>query len=232
MSSLTLAGPVATAAEFGQLFTNPQIRDLIFSGMESTFSAIFLGFILAIVVGVPMGIVMGRFLIVDWFLDPWVNSWYSIPVVAFVPLTMSWTGLTYTSAVIVSFLVAVFSIIINVYIGVKNVSNSYVEPAVSFGANQGSLLTEVILPAAMPDVMLGLRLGITRAIDGVIISEMLISTFGLGGVIFDSADKLNMPLANVAVIILALLGIGVNVGMKSLAHKIVAWKEASAMLRE
>jgi ABC-type nitrate/sulfonate/bicarbonate transport system permease component len=227
-----VAGPWPTALAIVKLFQDPVLRPLFFTSIRVTMTSIFTGFALAVVVGIPVGLLMGRFVVADLLLDPWVNAWYSIPAVAFVPLTMNWTGLTSTSAMIVAFLIAVFSIIINVYTGVKNVSGSMVETARAYGATGSQLMSKVILPASLPNIMVGLRLGISRAIDGVIIAEMIFSVVGLGGLIFDSADKLQMPIANGLIICLAIISIILNEAMKFANRKAVAWKEAAAMIRE
>jgi NitT/TauT family transport system permease protein len=231
-SSQQVAGPWATAVSILQLFQDPNLRQVFFSGLETTLLSILAGFALATIVGIPVGIAMGRYIVLDLLFDPWVNAWYSIPAVAFVPLTMNWTGLTSTSSMVVAFLIAVFSIVINVYTGVKNVSGSLVEPALSYGASGSQLLTKVILPASLPNIMVGLRLGISRAIEGVIICEMIFSVVGIGGMIFDSADKLQMSLANGLIIVLAVISIVLNECMKLLNRRAVAWKESAAMIRE
>ncbi|MDH2899944.1 MAG: ABC transporter permease subunit [archaeon] len=216
---------------FGQITYNPQIHALFVSSLSTTIVAIFEGFVLATVVGIPVGFIMGRYIIADYVLDPWVNAWYSIPAVAFVPLVMNWFGQSSIATVLVAFLIAVFSIIINVYEGVKNVSNSLVEPAMSFGANQTQMIYKVIFPASLPSIMVGLRIGISRSIDGVIIAEMIFTVVGFGGMIFDAADKLELGLAVALVIVLAILSIALNEMMKRLTKYVVAWKESAAMAR-
>ncbi len=144
---------------------------------------------------------------------------------------MNWTGITWVSAMLTAFLVAVFSIIINVYTGVKNCSGSLVESAQSYGATQSQLMFKVILPASLPNTMTGLRLGISRAVEGVIIAEMVFTVVGLGGMIDASADKLQLALSYSLIMILAVICIALSEGMKLLSGKVVAWKEAQALSR-
>lgn len=226
-----LASPSDTLFWFNQLAYNPAVNSLLVSGLQISLTAIFEGFAIAAVIGIPVGFLMGRYLLVDYFLDPWVNAWYSIPAVAFVPLVMNWFGQSYTATMLVAFLIAVFSIIINVYTGVKNVSASLVEPGLSFGANNMQMMSKIILPASLPDIMVGLRLGISRAIDGVIIAEMIFTVGGFGGIIFDAADKLELGLAVACIIILAFISIALNETMKYITRRVVAWKESAAMSR-
>jgi ABC-type nitrate/sulfonate/bicarbonate transport system permease component len=219
-----------------RLFTDPTIYggpNGFLYALWTTLLAIFEGFALAVVVGIPVGLIMGRYTLADYALDPWVTAWYSIPAVAFVPLMMNFFGGPgETAAMMVAFLIAVFSIIINVYTGVKNVSASLVEPALSFGAKGSQMFSKILLPAALPNIMVGLRLGISRAIDGVIIAQMLFTVIGVGGFIFDAADKLELGLAVAVIGILAAISIALNESMKYLNKKVVAWKEAAAMVRQ
>jgi ABC-type nitrate/sulfonate/bicarbonate transport system permease component len=227
----SLASPSDTLHWFYLLTYNPGVHGILVSGLQLTLTAIFEGFAIAAVIGIPIGFLMGRYVIVDYFLDPWVNAWYSIPAIAFVPLVMNWFGQSYTATMLVAFLIATFSIMINVYTGVKNVSASLVEPGLSYGANGTQMMSKIILPASLPDIMVGLRLGISRAIDGVIIAEMIFTVGGFGGIIFDAADKLELGLAVACLIILAIISIILNETMKYITRRVVAWKESAAMSR-
>jgi len=226
------AGPLQTAYAFENTLTNAVLRGQVLSGLQVTLTSILIGFLLAVVIGIPVGIIMGRYLIADLFLDPWVNAWYSIPAVAFVPLTMNWTGLTSISTIIVAFLIAVFSIIINVYSGVKNCSKTLVDTALSYKASQFQTLYKVILPASLPNIMVGLRLGISRAIEGVIIAEMFFAAIGLGGMIDYSADHLQSATSDALILYLVIISLVLTELFRILNSKTIAWKESEAMIRE
>ncbi len=226
------AGPVQTVAAFENVFTDAALRAQLVTGLGVTLTSILEGFLLAAVVGIPVGVVMGRYLVADLFLDPWVNAWYSIPAVAFVPLTMNWTGVSSVSTVVVAFLIAVFSIILNVYGGIKNTSKTLVDTALAYRANQFQLMFKVILPASLPNIMVGLRLGISRAIEGVIIAEMFFAAIGIGGMIDYSADHLQSATSDALIIVLAIISIILTGCFKIANRRAMAWKESQAMLRE
>jgi ABC-type nitrate/sulfonate/bicarbonate transport system permease component len=225
------AGPLQTAQALAQIFSSPSLRSSVVASLAATLTSVFLGFALAVVVGVPVGLVMGRYVVADLLLDPWVNSWYSIPAVAFVPLLMNWTGLTSTSTILIAFLIAVFSIIITVYSGVKNTSRSLIDTARAYRASESQLISKIILPASLPNIMVGLRLGITRAIEGVIIAEMFFAAIGIGGLIDFSADHLQSPLSNALIILLVIVSVVLSQAFKYLDKKTVAWKESESMIR-
>jgi len=231
-NSREIVGPYQTGTAFVSLFTDPPLTRLLAAGLQVTMTSILFGFALAAVVGIPVGVLMGRYLIVDLFCDPWVNIWYSIPAIAFVPLAMNWTGISATSSVVIAFLITVFTIIINVYSGVRNVSGSLVDCGVAYGATQTQVMTKIILPATLPNIMVGLRLGISRAIEGVIIAEMVFTVVGLGGLMDDAADNLQLALSGALIIVLAIISLTFSEVMKYISRRAVAWKESQAMIRE
>ena len=141
------------------------------------------GFSLAVFVGVIVGLLMGRFRAVEHFLDLYVNSLMSAPTTAFVPVLIMWLGLGVQSRIAVVFLFAVFVIIINTMTGVKQVDRIWLEMARSFGAKEREVFFKIILPAAMPAIMAGIRLGMGRAVKGMVTAEMLLTLTGIGAMI-------------------------------------------------
>lgn len=225
--------PSDAAAGFGLISTNEQIRSFFLSSLATTMFSVLAGFALAALVGIPIGILMGRYLAIDFILDPQVNIWYSIPAVAFIPLvsTVFAVGATAGTTLFIAFLIALFSVVINVYTGVKNISKTVVETAQSFGSNQRQLLAKIIIPESLPNMMLGLRLAVTRSLEGVVVAELLFTAVGVGGMIFDATDKLELGLAAALIITLAMISIAMNEGMKYLNRRVVFWKESASMVR-
>ena len=141
------------------------------------------GFFLAVIVGVIVGLLMGRFRAVEHFLDLYINSLMSAPMTAFVPALILWFGLGIESRIAVVFLFAVFVIVINTMTGVKQVDRTFVEMGRSFGAREAEVFFKIILPAAMPAIMAGIRLGMGRAVKGMVTAEMLLTLTGIGAMI-------------------------------------------------
>jgi len=141
------------------------------------------GFFLAVLLGIVVGLLMGRFRAVEHFLDLYINSLMSAPAIAFVPVLILWFGLGVQSRIAVVFLFAVFVIIINTMTGVKQVDSILVEMARSFGAKEREIFFKIILPASMPAIMAGVRLGMGRAVKGMVTAEMLLTLTGIGAMI-------------------------------------------------
>lgn len=155
----------------------------LLSNLSASLWTLAAGFFLAVLVGIVIGLLMGRFRAVEHFLDLYVNSLMSAPTTAFVPVLIMWLGLGVQSRIAVVFLFAVFVIIINTMTGVKQVDRVLVEMAHSFGAKEHQVFRKIILPAAMPAIMAGVRLGMGRAVKGMVTAEMLLTLTGIGAMI-------------------------------------------------
>jgi NitT/TauT family transport system permease protein len=153
------------------------------SNLSASLWTLAVGFTLAICIGIVVGLLMGRFRAIEHFLDLYINALMSAPATAFVPVLIMWFGLGVQSRIAVVFLFAVFVVVINTMTGVKQVDNVLVEMARSFGAKEREVFFKIMLPAAMPAIMAGVRLGMGRAVKGMITAEMLLTLTGMGAMI-------------------------------------------------
>jgi len=145
-----------------------------------TGKAFFLGNLIAIGVGVPMGVLMGRVKIADTLILPWVNLFLSAPLSALVPVIMVLAGIGEVTIVLTVVLFAIWIIALNARAGVLNIPPSLVEMSRSFGATRYQSFVNIYVWAALPEILAGIRLGMIRAVKGVIIGQLLISVVGFG----------------------------------------------------
>lgn len=138
------------------------------------------GVFFAIVIGIPIGILMGKNRLLDELLLPWVNVFLSAPLTALVPVLMVLFGFGMKAIIITTTLFAIWIIILNSRAGVKQMNRSLVEMAHSFGASPMDAFFKIYFWAALPEILGGVRIGIIRAVKGVIIGQLLISIVGFG----------------------------------------------------
>ncbi len=150
------------------------------SALWITAQAFVIGNTIAILVGVPLGILMGRSVIADRIFLPWVNLFLSAPLTALVPVIMVLFGLGQTTIILTVVLFAVWIIVLDARAGVRSISPSLVEMAKSFGATPWQSFREIYVWAALPEILAGIRLGVIRAVKGVIIGQLLVSIVGFG----------------------------------------------------
>ena len=145
-----------------------------------TLLAFVTGMAIAIGLGVPIGVAMGRSKVADDFLGLWVNLFLSAPLTALVPVLMILFGFGQTTIVVTVVLFAIWIIVLDTRAGVRNASPSLVEMARSFGATPVQLYGKILLLAALPEILTGIRLGVIRGVKGVVIGQLLVSIVGLG----------------------------------------------------
>jgi NitT/TauT family transport system permease protein len=139
-----------------------------------------IGMALALVVGIPLGFVMARVRSVERILGMWVNIFVSAPVSALVPILMAVIGIGETTVVVTVFLFAVFVIVLDTQVGVQAADRSLVEMARSFGARPYQLYRKVLILAALPEILAGIRLATIRGVKGVVIGQLLVAIIGVG----------------------------------------------------
>lgn len=138
------------------------------------------GMVLAIVAGIVLGVLMGRFKAVDDLFGIWVNIFVSAPLSALVPVLMILFGMGETTVIVTVFLFAVWIIVLDTRAGIQHVPNSLVEMGRSYGASSFALYYKIILLAALPEILAGIRLGLVRGVKGVVIGQLLVSIIGYG----------------------------------------------------
>jgi NitT/TauT family transport system permease protein len=138
------------------------------------------GMALALLVGIPIGFLMARVPVVGRILGMWVNIFVSAPISAVVPILMAVIGIGETTVVVTVFLFAVFVIIVDTQVGVRQADRSLVEMARCFGARPYQLYTKILFLSALPEILAGVRLGVIRGVKGVVIGQLLIAIIGVG----------------------------------------------------
>ncbi|MBT5050655.1 MAG: ABC transporter permease subunit [Rhodospirillaceae bacterium] len=140
--------------------------------------ALGLGF--AILVGIPIGIMMGMSRAAERLMGVWVNILISAPLTAVVPALIPLLGIGQTTVIVTVFLFAVFIIVIDTEAGVRRANRTLIEMARSFGATPGQIWRKVLIFAALPEILAGLRLGMIRATKGVVIGQLIAALLGFG----------------------------------------------------
>ncbi|MBI2181976.1 MAG: ABC transporter permease [Deltaproteobacteria bacterium] len=185
-----------------QLFASGEIyNDLRVSGIEFAW-----GYFLSAAFGVPFGIACGWYKRFAYTFDPFINAMNATPRVALLPLVIIWLGIGILSKVGIIFLGAVFPIMINARDGVKTTPYSLLTAARSFGATEWQIFRSVVLPSTVPFIITGLRLGIGRALIGVMVGELYAATAGIGFMITVAGATFQTDKVFVGILIFATTG--------------------------
>jgi ABC-type nitrate/sulfonate/bicarbonate transport system permease component len=187
-----------------------------------------LGFGLSVLVGVPLGLAMGRSKTIRAVLDPFTTALNASPQVAFLPLLIIWLGIGLSSKVALVFLGSFIIMVVNTETGVAQVDRRLVETARSFMANERQILMKIVLPAALPYIIAGMRLGIGRALVMVVVAEIYAATKGLGYLIFQAGGLYDTAQVFVGVVILAAAGVLLNAFLRWLEKRLAPWQHVQA----
>jgi NitT/TauT family transport system permease protein len=162
-----------------QLFFLVQ-RPIFLSAAWQTLQSFFIGMVIAIVGGVAIGFYMGRNRMAENVLGMWVNIFASAPLSSLVPVLMLLFGLGQMTIIVTVVLFAIWIIALDTYAGVRHISPSLDEMGKSFGASRWQLLSKVLFWAALPEILAGVRMGLIRAVKGIVIGQLLVSVVALG----------------------------------------------------
>jgi NitT/TauT family transport system permease protein len=174
----------------------------------ATLARVFVGFAISFAIAVPLGVLMGRYWLAERFFLPLVSVIVPIPSLAWVPLLLLWCGIGNTATLVVVVYASGFPLLYNVWRGVTAVNPLWLRAASVMGADRWAMFRKVILPATMPYIITGARLGFGRAWIGVVGAELLSSPqFGLGEVIFNAGEFLQSNVMFSAIIVIGALGV-------------------------
>ncbi|MPZ61394.1 MAG: ABC transporter permease subunit [Propionibacteriales bacterium] len=192
----------------------------------SSLQLLFVGFGTALLVGTLLGILIGRYQLANRVFGPFLNAMYATPDIALLPLILLWFGFGMTGRVVVVFLAAFFPIMINTYAGVRDAPRELLEVASSFGVDtEVGRLRRVILPAALPLIMAGYRLGIGRAVVGMAVAEVYLRLGGLGTLIVQYGAAFRTDLLIASILPLPLLGVGLTKVFERIENRFQYWRK-------
>ncbi len=178
------------------------------------------GFALAVVVAIPLGFLMGRYSRLEKIADLMIQGLRNTPHFALLPVFIMVLGIGEASKIAITFLAAVWFILINTISGVKCVDPLYIKAAKSMGSSDAEILAKVILPASIPSIVSGARLGVKSSLMSVIGAEMLAAKSGLGFFIQNSHLMYRIPEMYAGILALAIFGLLINY--------LLVWLEKSA----
>lgn len=196
----------------------------IWAPLAVSAEAFIVGLTLAILVGLPLGVLLGRSSVLAAMCDPFVTAFNATPRLVFLPLLMLWFGLGLWSKVAIVFLGALFPLLINTYEGVRHADRLLVNVVRSFGANEWDIARLVVVPNALPFIIVGLRLAIGRAVLGVVVAEFFGAQDGLGVVMVRAASEFRVDVVFAGLIVFAALSLVMTGLVKLLEQHFSRWR--------
>ena len=208
----------AQGGHLGWLLSGELVRD----AAASLFRVV-VGFAVGAGLALPLGLVMGASPRAYALFNPLLQLLRPIPPIAFIPLAILWFGLGNPPAVFLIALGAFFPVLMNTIAGVRNVDGLYLRAARNLGAGRATLFRRIMLPAAMPYILAGLRIGVGTAFIVVIVAEMIAVNNGLGYRILEAREFMWSDKIVAGMLTIGLLGLLIDWGMGRLSERVLRW---------
>lgn len=216
----TLAAPSSVLATlFGMIASGELPSNLLVS-----FGRVVAGLAFGVSAGIALGLVAGLSKSGEAAVDPLMQIKRSIPVVALSPLFIVWFGIGETTKIALIAFATLFPVYLNLYSGIRGVDARLIDAARSFGLTQRELIQHVILPAALPSLLVGLRYALSISVIMLVIAEQINASAGLGYLINNARDFMRTDIIVVCLIVYALLGLGADWLVRTVENRALLWR--------
>lgn len=219
MGNLILAPPSAVAAALAEMIATGEV---LRAARDSLFS-LFVGFSISLMLGLAIGGIMGWSRSLSDVLDPFISGFYVIPIAALVPLLIIWFGIGTTPRIITIVLFSVFEIAIATTTAVRGVDHRLIEMARSFGAGTRQIVAKVVFFAALPVAFAGIRIGLGRAVQGMVTAELLFAVTGLGGLVMRYSGVYRLDKVLATIVVIAFVGV-LTIGLAQVVERRIVQK--------
>ncbi|KAF1050165.1 ABC transporter permease subunit [Xylophilus sp.] len=185
---------------------------------------VFGAFALAAVVGVPVGIAMGVSRVARGLFDPPIEFYRPLPPLAYLPLIVIWFGIDETSKILLIFLACFAPIALAARAGVKSASVEQLHAAASLGASRAQAVWHVVVPAALPEILVGLRIAIGFGWTTLVAAEMVAATVGVGQMVLNASNFLRTDLVVAGILVIGAVAWSFDLLMRWAEARLVPWK--------
>ena len=185
---------------------------------------VFAAFALAVAVAVPVGLSMGVSRIARGIFDPPIEFYRPLPPLAYLPLMVIWFGIGETSKIILLFLAIFAPVALSARAGARSVSQEQIQAARSMGASPRQVVLHVIAPGALPEILVGLRIGMGVGWTTLVAAEMVAADAGLGKMVFNAANFLRTDVVMLGTIVIGLVAFAFEMLMRAVEKRAAPWK--------
>ena len=182
-------------------------------------------FLICAVFGVVIGMAMSRSVIANWFFDPIISVGFPMPKIAFLPVVILWLGVYDVSKITIIVIDAIFPVIAATVIAIQGVERELLWSARNMGANNRELLTQIVLPAALPQIMTGLQVALPLSLIVAVVAEMLMGGYGLGGAMMTASRFANSTGVFAGIVEIAVVGYALVKAMALIRRRLLIWHQ-------
>jgi len=197
----------------------------VLANIGVSLQGLIVGFSISLVLGLTVGALMGRYRYVDKALDVYVHALFICPSIVFAPIFFAIFGLSDAARIAIIVVYSTFVMIINTATAIRTVDPSLVEMARSFGCRERQVFARILLPAALPLIFAGIRLGMGRAVKGMINGEMLIAFVGLGALAQRYGSQFDSVKVFAIAMVVLIIGLISNWLVQTVDNRLTRWAD-------
>ena len=221
---LFLPRPEAIWGAFQQSLAGDIDGHTLYGHFAASVARVFAAFVLAVAVAVPVGLSMGVSRIARGIFDPPIEFYRPLPPLAYLPLMVIWFGIGETSKIILLFLAIFAPVALAARAGVRSVSQEQIQAARSMGASRWQVVRHVIAPGALPEILVGLRIGMGVGWTTLVAAEMVAADAGLGKMVFNAANFLRTDVVMLGTIVIGIVAFAFEMLMRWVEKRAAPWK--------
>lgn len=224
VAPLFLPSPGQVVQTLGSLVTDGFAESTLWEHTVASLVRVFVAFGLAVALAIPVGLLMSIHDPIRGVLDPLIEFYRPLPPLAYLPLVIIWLGIGEASKVTLIFLAVFAPVCLNTRAGVNAVPREQLLAAASLGASRWQLIRHVVLPAALPEILTGLRIGIGFGWTTLVAAEMVAAESGLGFLVLNAKDFLATDVVVAGIAVIGVIAYGFDLAMRWVERKLVPWK--------
>ncbi|MGH8804199.1 MAG: ABC transporter permease subunit [Polaromonas sp.] len=221
---LFLPSPQAVLQQFMEYLTGAANDKPLWQHFAASMFRVFSAFALACVTAIPIGIAMGMSRVVRGIFDPPIEFYRPLPPLAYLPLIIIWFGIDELPKVLLIFLSCFAPLALAARSGMRSASQEQINAAYSMGASYMQVIRHVILPSAMPDILVGMRIAIGFGWTTLVAAEMVAANVGLGQMVLNASNFLRTDIVIMGIIVIGVLAFAFDMVMRYLEKVLVPWK--------
>ncbi|MBL8287997.1 MAG: ABC transporter permease subunit [Rubrivivax sp.] len=221
---LFLPSPQAVAQQFVEYLTGQANDKPLWQHFLASMLRVFSAFFLAVLTAVPVGIAMGMSRFARGIFDPPIEFYRPLPPLAYLPLIIIWFGIEEMPKVLLIYLACFAPLALAARAGMKSASQEQINAAYSMGASYGQVVRHVILPSALPEILVGMRIAIGFGWTTLVAAEMVAASVGLGQMVLNASNFLRTDIVIMGIVVIGVVAYLFDLLMRKVEHKLVPWK--------
>jgi ABC-type nitrate/sulfonate/bicarbonate transport system permease component len=208
----------------GRIWTDAMSGELAINTGLTVYRAL-VGFLISMVGGILIGAAMSRSVIANWFFDPIISVGFPMPKIAFLPVVILWLGVYDVSKITIIVVDAIFPVIAATLIAIRGVEKELIWSARNMGANDRELMWQIVLPAALPQILTGLQVALPISMIVAVVAEMLMGGYGLGGAMMTASRFADSRGVFAGIVEIAIVGYVLIKLMSMLRRRLLIWHQ-------